>query len=728
MRTAILLVLLMVSASAAAPVATELTKSAGALEKIVDIVGDIVKAVTGYITTLFAARDTFENAGLVDYYDADGYETSATRPEHDAEANRLIEAAWAKAREAKEAKRDAVDKCRNLPSYADCYADMYSMQDSSAQANSLALAATKRALSLVNADLAELEGLGAGWSYYTGGEHELALEVAGKLEEGGEYAPIYGAMRTYSMIDTAAEGEIATAYTQGIIDAAAKVLQGKYFSVEVVKAPAQYHHAFNALVGNNGMVFSILDDHNALEQAKGTMRAENAAWEKKSAEEVSAAEKALSELGKEEPWLALKEAWEANAQRVREAEYLSKEAAFARDAGQRYWLATSTTRFREAYDKAALARDGIGELSAELRDLAEKKRADCYAPANTTTAIGAGLEAIAEEDCKRGDSAPKGRAIEYYERGAAQKRLLSSSDPIADVKAMLARAKASAAGDEGKLAQIRLLEDELKLAETLDADSSLPILTSVADRAMALAEAPATAEAMAPEAPAAEMTTPPSAAKPASLANATGGKQPPAEAANFSWSTEAAQQKLSDAKKALDTVASLNFTVATVMDENDWLKFKGRLDSLKNKPSAGEYERKLKLLQELERDLDNAVVSSMQRAKQEHEAATVVMQEKQLFDYAYLLEDSRSEYERGYYNRAFIYAAYAKAMTVTQKQPITGLVPMEAAPVLLGLAVAGGVVWQLKRREKETPMRRVLKKIRARESSQTSQRGQSASS
>jgi hypothetical protein len=718
-------VLLLASASAATAVATDLTKSAGALEKLVDIVGGIVKTVTDYVTTLFAARDTFESGGLVDYYDADSYETGATRPEHDAEANRLVEGAWAKAREAKEAKRDAVDKCRNLPSYADCYADMYTMQDSSAQANSLALAATKRALSLASADLAELEELGAGWSYYTGEEHGLALEVADKLGEGGEYAPIYEAMRTYSTIDTTAEGEITAAYTQGLIDAAARVMQGTYLSVEVVKAPWHYHHAFNALVGNNGLVFNLLDDHNALQKAKETMRAANTAWEKKSAEEVGAAENALSELGKEEPWLALKEAWEANAQRVREAQYLEKEALFVRAAGQRYWLATSTTRFQEAYDKAVLAADGLGSLERELLALAESKRAECYAPANTTTAIGAGLEVIAEEDCKRGDTAPKGRAIEYYEEGAAQKALLSSSDPIADVKAMLARAKASAAGDEHKLAQIKLLEDELKLAETLDADSALPILTSIADRARALAEAPTTAEAPAAEAeaPAAKMAAPPSAAKP------TGSEKSATEpATNFSWSTEAAQQKLADAKKALDTVVNLNFTVATVMDENDWLKLKERLDSLKNKPSAEEYERKLKLLQELEKDLDDAIVSSMQRAKQEHETATAVMQEKQLFDYAYLLEESRKEYERGYYNRAFIYAAYAKAMTVTQKRAITGLVGMEAAPVLLGLAVAGGVVWQLKRREKETPMRRVLKKIRARESTRTSQRDQSASS
>ncbi len=715
MKRAQMLVKLL-SIAAAAPVMTELAQSAGALEKAVDIAENVIGAIAGFVQTLLAAQGTIESAALVDYYDVDKYEVSATQPEHDKETNALITKAWASARKAREAKSDALQKCKHLPSYAQCFKDIVAMQESAADANAYALAATKRAIALIHADMEELERLGAGWSFYHGEERETALEVGRMLDKDA----LLQAIAAYTTIDTIGKAALVAGSASSVEDTVAQVLAGDYFSVSIVKAPAQYHKAFNALVGHHGEVFQLLEGHNDLEKAATSMHATNKAWEKQCNSAVSEAESELTKAGKEEPWLVseVRGEWEIDSARVAEAKKLKDEGVLVRGAMDDYWLATSTARFQEAHDKAVLALDGLGAMMAMLRDIAEQKREECYASANATTAMGIALEGIAEEHCKRGDKETLGRAVQHYEKGAYQKALLSSGEPVSDVKALLAKAKVLAAGDAGKLKQIALLEEELRVAEKLDPETALPLLTSIADRAMALME----------EAPAEE---PPMEMMPAEKTPGEGeGVEPeegeretvPGEAV-AEWDTSTAEAKLKDLKKALDTVVELNFTVATVMDEEDWLEFKDRVGALKERPDSSDYARRKAELESVEDEMHQAIVGSMQRAKTEHETALAVMESEGVFDYAYVLENSRQEYEKGYYNRAFIYAAYAKAMAATQKSPATGLVTSAAAPLLIGVAVVVGIVWKLRSRKKEPEIRKVLKKIRGRESSRSSQRG-----
>ncbi len=709
MKQVIVLVLLL-SIATAAPVMTELTKSVGALEKAVDIAEGVINAIAGFVQTLLAAQGMVESAALVDYYDVDKYEISATVEGHDKEVNALITKAWASAKKAREAKSDALQKCKHLPSYAQCFKNIITMQESAADANAYALAATKRAIALIHEDMETLEQLGAGWSFYHGSEREVALEVARDMES----EALHQAIATYTAIDTTGKAELTTGSADSVEQALAQVFAGKYFSVSIVKAPAQYHKAFNALVGHHGEVFGLLEGHNDLEKAITSMHATNKAWEKQCNSAASDAEKALTKANKEEPWLVgtVRKEWEINSARVVEARKLKAKGVLAREAMDDYWLATSTARFQEAHDKAVLAQDGLRAMMVELRDIVEQKKAECYASANATTAMGVTLEGVAEEHCKRGDKETLGRAVQHYEKGAYQKHLLSSGEPVSDVKALLARAKVLAAGDAGKLKQIALLEKELGLAETLDPETAMPLLTSIASRAMALMEE---------EAPDIEIMN--EFVLEEIVPNRGEGVEPEEGEIDVEWNTDAAEQKLRDLKKALDTIVELNFTVATVMDEEDWLEFKERVDALKKRPDADDYARRKAELDVVEKEMHQVIVGSMQRAKTEHETALAVMENAGMFDYAYVLESSRQEYEKGYYNRAFIYAAYAKAMTATQKSPATGMLTSVAAPFLIGVAVVAGIVWKLRTRKKEPEIRKVLKKIRERESNRSSQRG-----
>jgi hypothetical protein len=169
-----------------------------------------------------------------------------------------------------------------------------------------------------------------------------------------------------------------------------------------------------------------------------------------------------------------------------------------------------------------------------------------------------------------------------------------------------------------------------------------------------------------------------------------------------------ADRLVKELAEACDTQIELNATVPVEFDERDLEDYRIRLGQT---ASQGEIDA-------LTLELRSAWSKLMSNAKNEIEETQAVMKEKE--DYAQLewLDRAKLEYNAKHFNKAFIYAYYARSRTMLgNKEEPTALVPMNALPAAGFFIVTASLVFYFRRNgKKKTRIESALEAIKTRES------------
>ncbi|MCD4739699.1 hypothetical protein K8R43_00750 [archaeon] len=138
-----------------------------------------------------------------------------------------------------------------------------------------------------------------------------------------------------------------------------------------------------------------------------------------------------------------------------------------------------------------------------------------------------------------------------------------------------------------------------------------------------------------------------------------------------------AEKILEELEEACDTQVELNVTIPVEFDEKDLKDYEKVLEKAKTQEEINSIELELKTVW----------ITLMHKSKNEIETTQALMQEKEDYNQIEWLDKAQQEYNAKHFNKAYIYAHYAKSRTILKpKQPETGLVSMNALP-LVGLAV-----------------------------------------
>lgn len=161
--------------------------------------------------------------------------------------------------------------------------------------------------------------------------------------------------------------------------------------------------------------------------------------------------------------------------------------------------------------------------------------------------------------------------------------------------------------------------------------------------------------------------------------------------------TKKAEAIIQELEEACSTEVDLNESIPVEFDEKDLERYKKRLEQAKEQDEVDSIEIELK----------NEWKSLMINAKNQIEETQKFIEEKGEYERVKYLDKAKLEYKAKHFNKAFIYAYYAKSRTMIKKGT-TGLLTMETLPILGFIIIVVGVTLYYRKKEGKTRIQKIL--------------------